>query len=131
MNDKYDTASERDPDLARYFRQMREEDSAQTPEFPQQSELAARSPLIVRAGAYGTVPKVAAAAAVVAVTFTALLMTRPAQQDPGVVYADIMHTSSFATDSLLSVSQGTLPGMFSLPDVYEVESPTNTVEDIN
>jgi len=129
MNDKYDTGSERERDLARRFRQMRQEDAAQAPAFPQQSVLAQRSPLVSRAWAYGAMPKVAAAAAVVVVT--GLLMFEPKPQDPGLLYADIMHSSSIATDPLLSVSLGTLPGMFSLPDVYEVEFSTDAAQDMN
>ena len=127
MNDKRETAS--DTDLNRLFEQMRREDAVQAPDFPDVAMLAGREPVIAGREAYGVMPKVAAAAAVAAVAV--FLMRGPAPQDPAVLYADLMSANSIATDTLLSVSPGTLPGMLSLPDVYEMDLATGTDQGMN
>jgi hypothetical protein len=108
---------------------MRREDAVQAPDFPDVAMLAGREPVIAGREACGVMPKVAAAAAVVSVAV--FLMRGPAPQDPAVLYADLMSANSIATDTLLSVSVGTLPGMLSLPDVYEMELATGTEQDMN
>ncbi len=127
MNDKRETAS--DTDLNRLFEQMRREDAVQAPDFPDVAMLAGREPVVAGREAYGVMPKVAAAAAVVAVAV--FLLRGPAPQDPAVLYADLMSANSIATDTLLSVSPGTLPGMLSLPDVYEMDLATGTDQGMN
>ena len=55
-----------------------------------------------------------------------------ATECPGaVLYADLMRANNIATDTLLSVSPGTLPGMLSLPDMYEMELAAGTDRDLN
>lgn len=123
MNDKYDSninsdnENDSDGDLRRLFQQMRHEDAGQAPGFPDVALLAAREPVVAGHAPYLTVPKIAAAAAVAALAI--LLLREPAPQDPAVLYAEIMSASSIATDTMLSVSPGTLPGMLGMPDVYE------------
>jgi hypothetical protein len=127
MNDKRETAS--DTDLNRLFEQMRREDAVQAPDFPDVAMLAGREPVVAGREAYGVMPKLAAAAAVAAVAV--FLMRGPAPQDAAVLYADLMSANSIATDTLLSVSPGTLPGMLSLPDVYEMDLATGTEQGMN
>ena len=127
MNDKRKTAS--DADLHRVFEQMRGEDATQAPDFPDMAMLEGRKPVIAGHKAYGVMPKVAAAAAVAAVAV--FLLRGPAPQDPAVLYADLMRANNIATDTLLSVSPGTLPGMLSLPDMYEMELASGTDQGLN
>jgi hypothetical protein len=55
-----------------------------------------------------------------------ILMTRPAPQDPGVLYADIMSANTMATDQLMLVSQGASPEMSSMPGIFEIDLPEYT-----
>ena len=127
MNNKRETAT--DTDLRRLFEQMRGEDALQAPDFPDVTMLAGREPVIAAREAYGLLPKVAAAAAVAAVAV--FLVRSPAPQDPAVLYADLMSSYRITTDTMLSVSPGTLPGMVSLPEAYEMEPVTGAARDMN
>ena len=127
MNDKRETAT--DTDLRRLFGQMRGEDALQAPDFPDVTMLAGRAPVIAGREAYGVLPKVAAAAAVAAVAV--FLVRGPAPQDPALLYAALMSSNRITTDTMLSVSPGTLPGMVSLPDVYQMELATGAERDMN
>jgi hypothetical protein len=123
MNDKHDTAGQQDRELSRRFRQMRQADAEQVPDFPREEELAERSPITA------TIQKVAVAAAVVVTV--GILMTRPPEQDPGELYADIMNANSMATDQLMLVSDGVLPELISMPGVYEFDLPVGQAEITN
>ena len=126
MSDKQETCSEQE--LARRFSLMRREDALQAPDFPQAAVLAAREPVIGGWRVTSTLPKIAAAALVVAAI---LLLHEPAPQDPGELYVTIMRANSIDTDSLLSASVGTLPGMASVPDVIELDTAADAAWDIH
>lgn len=108
--------------LEQFFGQMRREDAEQSPEFPDTAMLMRRDPLPLAHSSYSAIPKTAAAIAVLA-AFVVLLSREPAQQDPALLYTQVMGANNIATDTLLSVSPGTLPGMTSLPDVYATGLP--------
>lgn len=127
MNDKHETAHEKE--LHRLFIQMRREDAAQAPDFPDATVLAEHEPVVVGRMGYRVMPKLAAAAAVAAIAI--LVLREPTPQDPAVLYADVMNANSIATDALLSVSLGALPGMASLPEVYEMEDSGDARQNIN
>ena len=129
MKHKHDTASQRDRELSRRFAQMRQADAERVPDFPSEEELAQRSPIRAVNPLYSRVRKVAVAAAVVVTV--SILMTRPAPQDPGVLYADIMSANTMATDQLMLVSQGASPEMISLPGTYEINLPVDQAEYTN
>ena len=129
MNHKHDTASQQERELFRRFTQMRQLDAEQVPDFPSEEELAQRSPIPAVNPHYSSVRKVAVAAAVVVTV--SILITRPAPQDPGALYADIMSANTMATDQLMLVSQGASPEMISLPGIYEIELPVDQAEYTN
>ena len=128
MNHKHDTASQQDRELFRRFGQMRQADAERVPDCPSEEELAERSP-IVAGQRYPRVQKFAVAAAVIVTV--GVLMTRPAPQDPGALYADIMNANSMATEELMLVSEGVLPEMTSMPDVYDIDLPIGRAEITN
>ena len=129
MNNRPDTGTPRDRELAVRFRQMRQQDVAEAPTFPSQEQLELRTP-VVAVSAFSGVPwKMAVAASVVAVAVA--LVNKPAQQDPGALYVNIMSANSMATESLLAVSQGTLPEMLSLPEVFEFDASVFAVPNTN
>jgi hypothetical protein len=119
MNNRPETENPGDGELARRFRQLRQEDAAKAPSFPSQEQFKLRPPVDTATAFSGVAWKMAVAASVVAVTVA--LVIKPAQQDPGALYANIMSANNMATDSLLSVSQSTLPAMLSLPEVLELD----------
>ena len=132
MNHKHDTDSELDRALSRRFRQMREQDAEQLPDFPSEAALAQRSPILAERRVYPTLQKVAVAAAVVVAV--GVLMTRapqPPQQDPGDLYADIMSASSMTTDQFMLVSLSASPELTSMPDVYDIDLPLAPAEITN
>ena len=129
MKHKHDTASQQDRELSRRFTQMRQADAEQVPDFPSEEELAQRRPIAAVNPLYSSVRKVAAAAAVVVAV--SILMTRPTQQDPGALYADIMSANAIATDQLMLVSQGASPEMISLPGTYEINLPVDQAKYTN
>jgi hypothetical protein len=129
MNDKHDTAGQQDRELSRRFRQMRQADAGQVPDFPREEELAEGSPITATNRLFPTIQKVAVAAAVVVTV--GILMTRPPEQDPGELYADIMNANSMATDQLMLVSDGVLPELISMPGVYEIDWSVGQVEITN
>ena len=128
MNHKHDTASQQDRELSRRFGQMRQADAERVPDFPREDELAERN-AIVAGQRYSSVQKFAVAATVI-VTLS-VLMTRPPAQDPGALYADIMNANSIMTDQLMLVSEGVLPEMTSMPDVYDIFLPISRAEITN
>ena len=128
MNHKHDTASQQDRELSRRFGQMRQADAERVPDFPREDELAERNP-IVAGQRYSSVQKFAVAATVI-VTLS-VLMTRPPAQDPGALYADIINANSIKTDQLMLVSEGVLPEMTSMPDVYDIDLPIGRAEITN
>tara|TARA_R110002049_G_scaffold29984_5_gene102233 strand:- start:854 stop:1240 length:387 start_codon:yes stop_codon:yes gene_type:complete len=128
MDSRKDSAAELP--LEQLFGQMRREEMAQAPAFPDGATLSQRAPSPAARPSYRATPKVAAAIALLAAL--ALLLSRePTPQDPAQLYADIMNTNRLATDTLLSVSPGTLPGMADLPDVYDFEAMSGELERIN
>jgi negative regulator of sigma E activity len=124
MKHENDRASQQDRELSRRFTQMRQADAEQVPDFPSEEELAQRSPIPAVNPLYSRVRKVAVAAAIVVAV--SILMTRPAPQDPGALYADIMSANAMATDQLMLVSQGASPEMSSMPGIFEIDLPEYT-----
>ena len=129
MNDKQDSASQQDRELSRRFMQMRQADAERVPHSPTEEELAERSPIIAASQRHSSVSKIAVAAAIVVAV--SVLMTRPPEQDPGELYADIMAANSMATDQLMLVSDGVLPELISMPGVYEIDLPVGQAEITN
>lgn len=130
MNHKPHASSREDRELSRRFRQMRQEDAEQVPDFPSEGELAERSPIVAASPLYRSVQKIAVAAAAVVVT-VGVLMTRPSPQDPGALYADIMNANNMVTDQLMLASPGALPEMVSMPGIYEIDLPVGEAEYTN
>lgn len=110
-----------DPDreIARRFARMRESDAMCTPPFPDAGVLAQRQPLVTENRFAAALPKVAAA--LVLAVGAGLLTLDTSTRDPGVMYADIMGDSQLMTDSLMSVSPGTLPEMVDTTDLFGME----------
>lgn len=127
MKDKQETTGEKE--LGLLFQQMRREDAAQLPDFPDAAVLAGRETIALGHRAYSAMPKFAAAAAVALMAI--LLLREPVPQDPAMLYAEVMNANSIATDTLLLVSPGTLPGMVSLPDDYELDFSADAEQNIN
>lgn len=129
MNDKQDSASQQDRELSRRFMQMRQADAERVPHSPTEEELAERSPIIAASQRHSSVRKIAVAAAIVVAV--SVLMTRPPEQDPGELYADIMSANSMATDQLMLVSQSVSPEMVNMPGVYEIDLPVDQIQTTN
>ncbi len=110
-----------DESLALLFRQMRRADARQAPAFPDEAALSQRAPLVRAHKLYRTLPAAAAALAALAV-LVLLLNHEPDRLNPAEQYAAVMKASSLTTDTLLSVSRGTLPGMVGLPEMYQTET---------
>ncbi|CAA0118126.1 Uncharacterised protein [Halioglobus japonicus] len=128
MHPKHDTAAKQS--LEHLFAEMRRQEIAQAPDFPDTAARSQQDPLPGDQTTYRITPKVAAAIAVLAALM--LLLTRePAPQDPAQLYAEIMNASSPATDSLLSVSPGTLPGVTDLPEIYETDTMAGDLQSTN
>jgi hypothetical protein len=128
MDIREDTADEQR--LGQLFGQMRREEMAQAPAFPSEATLSQRGAPASAPPRYRATPKVAAAIALLAALL--LLLTRdPTPQDPAQLYEDIMSANTLATDTLLSVSPGTLPGMAELPEIYETGAISGELQRIN
>ncbi|MFT4518100.1 MAG: hypothetical protein ACI9JM_000477 [Halioglobus sp.] len=104
--------------LAGRFKQMRQADSAMVPAFPTQQQFEAQQPVEATTAFSGASWKMAVAASVVAVT--AVVMNQPVAEDPAALYADIMNANTMTTDSLLRVSDGTLPEMVNLQNAFDI-----------
>jgi hypothetical protein len=118
MNNKPNTQGAADGALAERFKLMRRADSALVPAFPTQQLLETQPPVAVTSAFSGAPWKMALAASVVAVT--AVVMNQPALEDSAALYADIMNANAMTTDSLLRVSDGTLPEMVSLHSAFYI-----------
>lgn len=129
MNDKQGSVSQRDRELSRRFMQMRQADAERMPDSPSEEELAARSPIIVARQRHSSIRKIAVAAAIVVAV--SVFITRPPEQDPGELYADIMNVNNMATDQLMLVSESVSPEMISMPGVYEIDMPADQAEYTN
>ncbi len=132
MNHKHDTDSQQDRELSRRFRQVREQDAQRAPEFPGEDALARRRPIVASSQLFPTLQKLAVAAAVVVAV--GILMSRapaPPEQDPGVLYADIMSANSMTTDQFLLVSLSVSPEMTRMPGIYEIDLPIAPAEITN
>lgn len=116
--------------LEQLFGQMRRDEMAQAPAFPDESALSQRGALTTARPGSRTAPKVAAAIALLA-ALSLLLSREPAPQDPAQLYAAIMSANTLTTDTLLSVSPGTLPGMAELPEVFDTEAITGESQGIH
>jgi hypothetical protein len=120
MNSKLDSGGWADREIKRRFAIMRQQDKVHLPDVPDTDLLAQRSPLVVKSKFQAVVPMMAAALAAVLVT-GALLSGKPAP-DPSILYASIMHANIMATDQLMSLSEGTMPGMTAILDLDAMDS---------
>ncbi|MCB1688518.1 MAG: hypothetical protein KDI33_08535 [Halioglobus sp.] len=111
--------------LENRFRQMRCEDTQLAPDFPSEAVFSQRDSSVAGHTAYHAIPKVAAAVAILAALVLLLLTREPVPEDPALLYTAIMTANPLTTESLLSVSSDTLPGMSSLPEMYETGPVTD------
>lgn len=119
MNNTPDT---QDDALAGRFKQMRQADSALAPAFPTQQQLEKQEPVAVASGFSGAPWKMAVAASVVAVA-AVVMMNQTASEDPAVLYASIMNANAMTTDSLMRVSDSTLPERGALQSAFDIGRP--------
>jgi hypothetical protein len=105
-------------ELRERFARMRDEDAAQLPEF---HGTALRSRHAAPVSSSRHLVRLAAAATVVLAL--GLWLIRPSPEDPLAAYVAIMDSTSMVTDSLLMVSEGTLPETVTVPDVFELTLP--------
>ncbi|MFT6050916.1 MAG: hypothetical protein ACI9B9_000555 [Halioglobus sp.] len=114
------TPDSQDGVLAARFKQMRQADYTVVPALPTQQQLDTLSPVATASGFSGAPWKMAAAASVVAVTTVAIMLNQTVSEDPAVLYASIMNTNAMITDSLMRVSDGTLPETGSLQSAFDI-----------
>lgn len=129
MNNRQESDSPQDRELARRFKQMRQHEALDLPDLLAEDALAAREPINIRSGFYGAVPKVAAALAVVAVWGVLTIARSPG--DPVSVYADIMNANTMATDQLMSVSRVALPETMDMPGAYDLDMFSGPTQQMN
>jgi hypothetical protein len=118
MNNIPDT---QDNVLAGRFKQMRQADVALAPAVPTQQQLGSVQPLARTSGLLGAPWKMAVAASMVAVT--AVMLNQTVSEDPAVLYASIMNANAITTDSLMRVSNGTLPERGNLQSTFDIGRP--------
>ena len=123
--DKGPGGTDPDSEIARRFTQLRALEAASAPDFsPAVGSGSGRAPKINSWTASRTLPRVAAAAALVAIALT--LLRESPQEDPAALYAGIMENQQVQTDSLLIVSDSILPAMSPLPSLYDIEAEVDT-----
>ena len=102
--------------LATRFSQMRQEDRAQLPAFPDAGQLAN---LEVRDRTTGKGAWFYAAAAAGVAALAVLLY--PAADDPAEIYSDVMAANVITTDELLMVTPGVLPETIDVPGLFDAD----------
>lgn len=111
--------------LERRFAALRAAEATTAPPIPDGSEapLATSSGWTTFAGV-ATLPRIAAGLAVVALG-ALLIVDREPVDDPAALYAEIMAGQSLETDALLLVSEGVLPAMHDVPELFEIDFDYN------
>jgi hypothetical protein len=109
-----------DAEIASRFARLRTTEADSAPPFTAQSmPPAGKNVFALTWPRQQALPRVAAALALVAVTF--ILFGEQPEQDPALVYAGIMNKQQIQTDILLEVSDSVLPAMATLPSLYEFD----------
>jgi len=121
------TDKEIDKTLAKRFSQMRSDEMANIPEFPNEYELRSREAIGVKNTSYAALvnslvdylPKIAAG--FVLIVITSFFATNKPEEDLTVIYAEIMKNhESMITDNLLVVSESILPSTAGIPGLYDL-----------
>ena len=119
------TEHERDARLRQRFAALREAEAATAPPIPDGSE----APLVMASGwttfaGTATLPRLAAGFAIVALG-VGLFVNQEPVEDPAALYAEIMAGQTLETDALLLVSDGVLPAMHDVPELFELDFDYN------
>lgn len=129
MNIEANKTSPQEAELARRFAQMRLEDVSDLPSLPDENAMASQSPAVIAKPSNAVVTKIAVGIA--AVLVISVLVNTQEPQNPGLLYAEIMNANILETDQFMSVSQGTLPEMASVPYIFELDAPAGRADNIN
>ncbi len=124
-DDKLNNEHEQDAQLQRRFAALRAAEAATAPPVPDGSAAP-------RTSAFGwtsfagtaTLPRLAAGLAAIALG-VGLFVAREPAEDPAALYTQIMAGQTLETDALLVVSEGTLPALYDIPGLLEIDFDYN------
>ena len=109
-----------DAEIARRFAHMHATEAERAPPITARPMTAATGKVIpIPWYRRQMLPRLAAAVVLVAIGF--MLFREQPEQDPAMMYADIMGKQQMQTDTFLHVSNSVLPAMATLPSLYEFD----------
>lgn len=121
MTDAKTTTPALDAKLQSMFREMRDAEGGEAPQFPLPADL----PEPVVAARFGPPRKLAAG---LAAAMVAAVLVVPTQPSPDDLYLDVMSDSALLTDDLLLASPVLLPELNDFAEMYEIPETVESIQ---